>query len=513
MTAKEWIYIVAEGDNLWNFSKKYLRSATLFREVQSINNIKSPRQLPPGTAIRVPLEWVKTFAAQVSVVNLQGVATKHGADGKSDVTSSTTFELGDELYVPTGASVTIQFADKSRATIMGNSSLKFDQLSHYGKTGMVDTSVLLNEGKIEVRAQKAVGAGSRLDIKTASAITSVRGTVFRTGAKTNTAGKSVASVEVIEGAVAVSSGDKKLDVPAGFGVQVTAGAIPDAPEALLAAPVFSTQVNEVSVFPHLVHWQPVVGAVQYQVLVASDADMEAVVWQSNVSEPELRLNTLAEGRYFLRVSPVAISELIGLGSTFRFDVNVTPQAPRINDVKSLYQFQDTPLTWQDLGVNGYRLEVAKSTNFAQPIISRTVNAPSFLPPTDLPFGQYYWRVATLADEGELSRGPFSAASSFSYKPLLLPPKLNTELKGGGLQVDWGKIPDGVEVEIEQAEFNTFDDPKVYTASGNRQFLELIDRPIQYVRARLVQPKYQQRSDWSGICLVKAHIGFAMCKLN
>ena len=78
-----------------------------------------------------------------------------------------------------------------------NTIVAFDHLSSYGKTGMVDTRIRVIQGKVETNAQKNKGPGSRLDISTPSAISSVRGTVYRVS---NT-GENISTVEVIEGSV------------------------------------------------------------------------------------------------------------------------------------------------------------------------------------------------------------------------------------------------------------------------------------------------------------------------
>jgi nucleoid-associated protein YgaU len=53
--SSEWIYTVVPGDNLWDFSTRYLDSTLRFESLRKLNGIEFPRRMQPGTRIRVPM--------------------------------------------------------------------------------------------------------------------------------------------------------------------------------------------------------------------------------------------------------------------------------------------------------------------------------------------------------------------------------------------------------------------------------------------------------------------------
>ncbi len=53
--SQDWVYVVSDGDSLWNISRKYLTDVKYYDSLQRINQIKHPKKMRPGTlAQKVP---------------------------------------------------------------------------------------------------------------------------------------------------------------------------------------------------------------------------------------------------------------------------------------------------------------------------------------------------------------------------------------------------------------------------------------------------------------------------
>ena len=51
----EWHYRIAPGDTLIGLGRQYLDGPQRWREVQTLNRIKDPYRLVPGSVVRLPL--------------------------------------------------------------------------------------------------------------------------------------------------------------------------------------------------------------------------------------------------------------------------------------------------------------------------------------------------------------------------------------------------------------------------------------------------------------------------
>lgn len=514
--AKEWIYVVTKGDNLWQISQTYLKSVDYYSKIQHINNISRPKNIPPGTRLRVPLDWVKQFSANVTVKNTKGKVTKINKHGSMSVNLNTEFSLGDELQLTPKAIITLVFADKTEMTILGPSKVQFDHLSHYGKTGMVDTRLKLDSGKLEIRAEKSKGSGSRLDIKTASAVTSVRGTVFRTSVNSDNA---TSSVEVLEGKVAVAAENKTVEVPSGYGVQVKEGEDLGLPEKLLAPPEFIDIPTEINSNKTQINWSAIKNASRYQILVSTDSLMSELISSAETNDLSFKIDQLPEGDIFVRLSAISDSGLIGLGKTATIWVNQFPRPPLLNSIPELIQFSSTPLTWQPAETEKtsqkYLVQLSKNDDFNTILEQTLTQLPRYSPSNNLAFGRYYWRVATILSNTK-ERGAFPQPEQFQFKALLEVPKLSTQVNGSQLVVKWAKLKPKLQLELELADNKGFKNSNKWRLS-NKQLLSPFVAPLkvapnQYLRARTIFEAHSQVGEWSKLCILKPRLAFSACKL-
>ncbi|MEK0265262.1 FecR domain-containing protein [Stenotrophomonas rhizophila] len=183
LLAQDWTYRVRPGDTIWDLSARYLKPSIAWEQLQSHNGIADPYRLPPGSQLRFPVAWLQVQPAPARVLAVRGpVHSQTDGQPRREVAEGDLLRIGQELFTGDDASVTVVFADDSRLQLREQSRLRFDQLSRYGRTGMVDTRLRLEQGRASNRVTPANGPASRYIIDAPTATSSVRGTVFRVSA-------------------------------------------------------------------------------------------------------------------------------------------------------------------------------------------------------------------------------------------------------------------------------------------------------------------------------------------
>ena len=154
--AEDWLYKVRKGDNLWNLTVDYLVDLSYVERVRKLNNIADPWHILPGTQIRIPNEWIRHYPALVRVVNLQGTAQVL-ADGKQTPKALEEGEivmLGDTVLTGPDTTLDLLFLDGTRILLQENSRLKIDKLMLLEYTGMSDSRLNLESGRLETQVTK-----------------------------------------------------------------------------------------------------------------------------------------------------------------------------------------------------------------------------------------------------------------------------------------------------------------------------------------------------------------------
>ena len=75
---QSWVYVVSDGDNLWDISKKFLDKVERYTDLQKINQIKHPKKIPPGTLLRIPMQWIKHQPTSAKITFYNGHIGKRG---------------------------------------------------------------------------------------------------------------------------------------------------------------------------------------------------------------------------------------------------------------------------------------------------------------------------------------------------------------------------------------------------------------------------------------------------
>ena len=437
-SAENWIYSTRPGDNLWNLSEEFLiRGVADTERLRKFNRIDDPYHILPGTRIKFPLRWLKVQPTSAHLIKLQGEVKVRQAAGGTLVAATPGVELraGDAIVTGPGGSGTIEFADGSRLVVQEKSFLALDQLSAYGHTGMVDTSLRLPKGRVESEVTPAKGPGSRFNITTPAAVAAVRGTRFRVGYHQD---KELGLSEVEEGGLVVSSGRVQRAIPAGFGIAAKAGQPLPKREALLPPPILLQPGAVVERLVTDVVWKPMVGAIGYRVQLFEG---DTLTKDRRVAGASVELETPPDGRYVLRVRAIATSQLEGQTRVQPIEVNARPVPPGpLGPAANHATYGMAPELWWSVptGAQDFRLQLARSADFKDLLIDEFgLTNPRYQPKLKLAPGHYYWRTATRATTGET--GPFADARTFRMQVVPAAPKAEPpKVAEGKVNLTWGR---------------------------------------------------------------------------
>ncbi|WP_266168960.1 FecR domain-containing protein [Dyella subtropica] len=413
--ASDWNYRVRPGDNVWDLSSRYLKPDVPWQQLRDYNKIADPYHLPPGMLVHVPIAWLRQQPAEATVVAIVGAAHVQLSDQApaQPVTTGMSLGYGAELHTEPGASLTLQFADSSRVLMQEDSTLRLDHMSAYGKTGMVDTRLRLQHGHISSAVTPLTGSAARFSVETPGTVSSVRGTHFRVaadGAQSRT--------EVLTGRVDVGGDHAHVLVPKASGIAVTDGDKPTHAKPLLAAPELQCPPQAVTQLPYRFVWTALEGASHYRVQMASSDRFEALLLDRVTQTAGASLPDVPDGSYAVRVHGIDGDQLEGLDSTCTLRIDGHPQPPLVMEPLPGSKVRDTRprFRWtESLQASSYVWQLAGDTQFAAPLASESeLHGDHVRAPNDLPYGRYYWRIATRDSSGK--QGPFSDPMPFDLVP-------------------------------------------------------------------------------------------------
>ncbi len=488
-TAQDWIYTVVPGDNLWNFCQKYLHKVGYWKQLQQINGIENPRRMPPGSRIKVPMKWIRINAAHAEIVTVRGTVTLINPDGsrQTELAPGGRISLGDRLETGPESNVTVRFADQSLITLHARSSIRFDHLSAYGETGMVDTRLHLIEGRSDTRITPASGPGSRFEIHTPSAISAVRGTEYRLS---NRPQLQASTFEVLKGKVAVSGEQKTRLLPASYGTRVEAGKPPLPPRKLLPSPTIDPLPEKIEQLNWPVTWQALENARGYRVEISRTADFLSPLWQQQVSGTRVPLPDLPDGDYYFRVRGIDDLDLEGLNQVQPFTLDARPQPPiplSPNDAQ-LFRGEQPELKWSaSSDAVSYRLQIASDEAFENLLVDQSELTGTQFDTGDLSSpGDYYWRLYSFNAAGE--QGPVSDSRHWQIKPIPARPEASMTVTESGITTSWRSGISGQRYQVQLAADPAFTELLLEASPDEpRLTLQPVSGQVRYFRVRYVEP--------------------------
>lgn len=297
----DFIYRVQRNDTLINLSNRFTGTANNWQTLQTLNTVSDPYALPIGLELRIPFALIPEVAAQAEVIHVTGRALLNQQPARLH----DAIQEGDHLATTSNSYLTFELPDASISSLPANSTVRIERLRSFMGTGLVDVILKLNEGSLESTVSPDGRGTGRYEVQTPVSITGVRGTRLRV--HTDNDG---ARTEVLSGSAQLGTG--QADGPqlgARQGTAVTRDGTMLAPRPLLPAPVLSADTDA----PHsrTLMFEPVPGAVAYQVRVAVDEAGTQPVWTQTVTQPPASYHTPGSGTWYVLLRAIDDVGLMG----------------------------------------------------------------------------------------------------------------------------------------------------------------------------------------------------------
>ncbi len=306
-----WEYTFRPGDSLWKIAQKYTTSVNNWKEIQKINQLRQggSRKIQIGSRIMIPVSMLKAQPVPARVIATSDALTLFRANGtKIELSVGTLMYSGDRVVTDDNQVLRIEFADHSQLQVLPNSEVVIDKLSQHKESGMFDTQIRLNSGRINTQVEKQ-NKNSLYKIITPSAVTAVRGTAFRMSSRDS----SISRTEVTEGLVNVFAGNYKKPVKEGFGIIAEKGKPLSDPIKLLPPPILllnqsdHTRVTKIS-------WQKQKGANDYRYQLSDNNKFSRLIKNITTQNNKVEINNLDPGHYYFRVRGIDKYQLEGINS-------------------------------------------------------------------------------------------------------------------------------------------------------------------------------------------------------
>ncbi|MFM2053942.1 MAG: hypothetical protein RL456_1979 [Pseudomonadota bacterium] len=440
-------YTLTDRDTLIALGRRFLADPGQWPQLQARNRIADPRRMPAGTVLRIPLRLMAAEPVPARVLSASGDV--RDTDGRT-VAVGQAVPQGGSLRTGDGQA-TIELVDGTVLRLRSATSLQVDASRRLPQAGGALSGVRVEEGQVEVKAQKAPAGGlPGFRVSTPQGLLGVRGTEFRV---TVDGRAEVTRNEVLEGLVMTGGHDGRPGqaVGAGFGVVVDrTGEVP-APARLPGAPDLSAwparQERLLVRFP--VGPQPGAVAFRGQVAAAADERFERVLKDVRTAGAELRFADLPDGDYVVRVRAEDARGLQGLDARHAFTLKARPEPPLPTSPgpQAILSGSRLDLAWATVEeARSYRLQLARTEDFREPLQDRRGLAAPASQVEGLAPGRYFWRVAS--ERGATDQGPFGAVHRVELRaePAPVPPPSIGE---DGIRLAWEGRP-GQTFDVEFA---------------------------------------------------------------
>jgi len=385
-------YTVRTGDNLYDLAQHYMRRLGDYRIVQKLNRVRDPRRLPIARTLLIPRVLLKSDPLEAKVIAFRG------STSINDKPVALGMTLGEGGRIRTGANafLSIALADGSTITLPSQSTIRIERLRRFRLTGEMERLFRLDDGRSQTEVTPRTNGRDRFEIRTPISVAAVRGTDFRVAVLE---GGKAATTEVLDGHVGLAGGSAQATLEPGLGARVTAQGT-TGPIKLLSPPDILDPERTQSDSELVFRLAPLEHAEHYRVQIAKDAGFLDIVEEALVDRPEANLPSVPNGDWFVRVTGIDANQLEGLPRVVSFEryLNTLRAAAEPLPGKRRFLFK-----WQGLGEGKhlYRFVVARADSPDRPVIDEPALTERSFVATDLPPGDYIWRVETRSvDNGK-----------------------------------------------------------------------------------------------------------------
>jgi hypothetical protein len=407
---EDWIYRLHEGENLTLVKEQFLKAEFTPWQLQVYNGIEKDREIPVGTEIRVPIDWMKDRLAGVEIIYLYGevVIIRRSEDVEIEAEKGDILKAGDRLNTAERSAASLRFADHSTLLVSESSEVVFDALSSYQGIGMLDTRIRLQRGRVENRITPFSRPESRYEIHTPAAVTVVRGTDFRVSSDGQSG---LMRSEVTDGEVEVTAQGVSVSVMQGEGTRVVSGEAPAEPRRLLPAPDMAQIELSKDDESLLLEWPGLPEAVSYRYQLK---DRDQLLVETGITQsPRVEIPLPPAGEYYLLVRGIDELGLEGMEGEKIFQlhlqqpVEVEPSPPPtvVSSQLEPPQFFSHGISFRWSAVSdawGYRFIIAQDLALSDILFERLSFDNRFDMGYPLP-GRYFIAVEALTEDNTEKR--------------------------------------------------------------------------------------------------------------
>lgn len=414
-SADDWVYTVRPNDTVKSIVDEYLTSHAYDDLLRSYNNIDENEEVRPGTRLHIPYQWLTISPLLVTLDRLSGKVykiSKDNASQKQVARLGETFYFGDSIETGEDSSAILLFADGTKAQLKENTSVTFDVLNVYGESGMVDSKMLLNRGRVNVNANPSHRNNGlyRFEVKTPLAISAVRGTQYSMSSDENLTtvelfdGKNIVTNDLNADTSNLQSSTEIVELNAGHGTFVDGTMMVESAINLLPK-IDASNIDSNRIVNHerAISWQAVEGASAYYIEIAKDANIENIVWIDTLQSPELVPTFITDdSHYYMRISAVDENGIMGYPNVVKLEPQLYPQAPTtfmptyyemLNEVE--YEF-----TWSADESEAFLLEISDNESFTNLTYKAEIEGGNQTVRFDnATNGVYYWRISKKGEDG------------------------------------------------------------------------------------------------------------------
>jgi hypothetical protein len=390
-------YEMKRGDTLISIARKYFTRESDYVVVQKANQIRDPHKIPIGSKLRIARSVLKFQESNARLVSVRGNVTL--VKGGTANAASTGATLGEGITVRTGGSsfATLSLENGSRVSLPSNSDLRIVRLRRYLIDSSLDYDFDVGRGGAKSKVTPLTNANDRYVVKTPKAVSAVRGTDFQARYDEAT-GRDFS--EVTEGGLAVDlPGGVSTALPAGNGLAVNAdGGVVS--EALLPASEFrdagKLQNGKIVKFD-LPKGDSVAAT---RIALGSDAGFVEQVAEGSFDGGKAEFEGIDDGNYFVRFRSVSANGIEGIPVTYGFK-------RRLNSVSASGGASDLGYVFKWLGEGRgtlrFHFQLYRDKPEGTPMVDEAGLSSEQIGLSDLPAGDYYWRVASVQYlDGEVS---------------------------------------------------------------------------------------------------------------
>lgn len=479
----DWHYTMRPDDTIQSIARNVLNKKYTWNDLVRHNRIENPKDLLPGSIIKVPMDWLIQQPKPATALSTTGsVLIKRARNVQTKLLKANMpIRVGDEVSTRNGTAL-IQFADGSLLRLEENSTLMFNKMSHYGNTGMVDTQLRLKKGSLSTDVKPLV-KGSRYEIKTPSAVAAVRGTEFRLNVSEN--GDNT-KLEVLEGLVEFSHEHGSTLVSEGQGAEIKRGVARVEKRNLDPAPSPMFADAPIKELPATLSWQERKAAKQFDYEVVDKQQQGKRVLSGSSAEPQVELDHLTNGQYSVAVHAVDSQGFGGMEANSDIQVSVDRDIPELISPMdgSVVDNARPEFSWKYTRQNTRgTLEVSSDPEFENLVISRNVlTASSFKVRSKLEPGVYHWRIVT--DVNDEHQGDVNS-SMFSLRGKMKPVKiLSVNYIDSQVGLFWNSVDEAKAYVLQLSDSMNFETIlKEETISKNSAHLRLKEGRTYFARVK------------------------------